>query len=332
MSVPTDDRLKYLRTYPEGPTYAAVTGYYSLIYGTWAPSAPRTTSSPATTPGCSSAGSPTCSPGATRRRRRRPHPGPAVQQAAMAGLGDVTGAVVALDPSTGAVLGMASTPTYDPNQPPATTRRRSARTPSSWRPPSPDLRVNQAIRENYPPGSIFKVIVRPRPGGGLQARPGDPRAGPADAAQQHPHAGELRRQQLQRRRRSAADRRADRLLQHRVRPAGHRAGRGQGPRDRRGLRPGRRGLRHPAPGGRQPRRRHRGRRRAGTDVDRPARRPHDAAAGRHAGRRRRQRRKHHGALSGRSGAGARPRRPRPHRARGVSGARRPPTSPRSSPR
>ena len=41
---------------------------------------------------------------------------PAVQQAAMAGLEGVTGAVVALDPSTGAVLGLASTPTYDPNQ------------------------------------------------------------------------------------------------------------------------------------------------------------------------------------------------------------------------
>ena len=34
----------------------------------------------------------------------------------MAGLQGVTGAVVALDPSTGAILGMASTPTYDPNQ------------------------------------------------------------------------------------------------------------------------------------------------------------------------------------------------------------------------
>ena len=34
----------------------------------------------------------------------------------MAGLQGVTGAVVALDPATGAILGMASTPTYDPNQ------------------------------------------------------------------------------------------------------------------------------------------------------------------------------------------------------------------------
>ena len=32
-SVPTDDKLKYLRRYPGGSTYAPVTGFYSLIYG-----------------------------------------------------------------------------------------------------------------------------------------------------------------------------------------------------------------------------------------------------------------------------------------------------------
>ena len=33
-SVPTDDRFKYLRQYSNGPMYAPVTGYYSLVYGT----------------------------------------------------------------------------------------------------------------------------------------------------------------------------------------------------------------------------------------------------------------------------------------------------------
>ena len=31
-SVKTHDSLKYLRTYPGGPAYAPVTGYYSLVY------------------------------------------------------------------------------------------------------------------------------------------------------------------------------------------------------------------------------------------------------------------------------------------------------------
>ena len=83
---------------------------------------------------------------------------PAVQEAAMAGLEGVTGAVVALDPSTGAILGMASTPTYDPNQlsshDPEAIRAYAASSTPSTRPP-----LNQAISESYPPGSMFKVIV-----------------------------------------------------------------------------------------------------------------------------------------------------------------------------
>ncbi len=32
-SIPTSDQLKFLRTYPSGPRYAPVTGFYSLVYG-----------------------------------------------------------------------------------------------------------------------------------------------------------------------------------------------------------------------------------------------------------------------------------------------------------
>ena len=67
VSVPTDDGLRYLRTYPEGPTYAAVTGYYSLIYGTRGLERAEDDVLSGDDPGCSSAGSPTCSPGATPR-------------------------------------------------------------------------------------------------------------------------------------------------------------------------------------------------------------------------------------------------------------------------
>jgi peptidoglycan glycosyltransferase len=84
---------------------------------------------------------------------------PAVQQAAMAGLEGRVGAVVALDPSTGAVLGLASTPTFDPN-------RLSSHSPQDIRAyaeeldaADPDPRRNQAIGERYAPGSVFKVIV-----------------------------------------------------------------------------------------------------------------------------------------------------------------------------
>ncbi len=159
-SVPTDGRLRYLRQYPQGPLYAAVTGYYSLVYS-------RTGMEQAENDLL--AGS---DPRLLVRRLadlftgRDPAGGdvvltldPAVQEAAMSGLEGVTGAVVALDPSTGAVLGMASTPTYDP-------ARLSSHQPDEIRAywaelneASPDPRLNRAIADNYPPGSLFKVIV-----------------------------------------------------------------------------------------------------------------------------------------------------------------------------
>ncbi len=160
VSVPTDDGLKYLRQYPEGGLYAAVTGYYSLIYNN---------------AGIERAENDVLSGEDPRLFVRRladlftgrdPAGGdvvltldPAVQAAAMAGLEGVTGAVVALDPSTGAVLGMASTPTYDPNllssHDPAAIREYAEQLEAA----EPDPRTNQATREIYPPGSIFKVIV-----------------------------------------------------------------------------------------------------------------------------------------------------------------------------
>jgi penicillin-binding protein A len=160
VSVPTDDGLKYLRTYPEGELYAGVTGYYSLIYNSWAMEKAENDILSGDDPRLF-----------VRRiadlfTGRDPAGGdvvltldPAVQQTAMAGLGGVTGAVVALDPSTGAILGMASTPTYDPNllssHEPAAIRDYAEQLEAA----EPDPRTNQAIRENYPPGSIFKVIV-----------------------------------------------------------------------------------------------------------------------------------------------------------------------------
>jgi penicillin-binding protein A len=159
-SVPTDGRLKYLRQYPQGELYAAVTGYHSLIYN-------NSQLERAENDLLSG------SDGRLALRRladlftgRDPAGGdvvltldPAVQEAAMAGLEGVTGAVVALDPDTGAILAMASTPTYDPtllsSHDPAAIRAYWDELDAAER----DPRLNRAIGDNYPPGSLFKVVV-----------------------------------------------------------------------------------------------------------------------------------------------------------------------------
>ena len=159
-SVATDDRLTYLRQYPQGPLYAPVTGYYSLVYGNVQ---------------LERAANEVLAGTDDRLFVRRladlftgrdPSGGdvvltmdPAVQETAMAGLEGVTGAVVALDPATGAVLGMASTPTYDPNllssHQPAEIRDYAAQLDAM----EIDPRLNRAIDARYSPGSIFKVVV-----------------------------------------------------------------------------------------------------------------------------------------------------------------------------
>ena len=75
----------------------------------------------------------------------------AVQRAAVAGLGERKGAVVALDPRTGQVLAMASWPRYDPNQ---LDERWEELNQNADRP-----LVNRALQGLYPPGSSFKPVV-----------------------------------------------------------------------------------------------------------------------------------------------------------------------------
>jgi penicillin-binding protein A len=163
-STKTDDPLKYQRTYANGPLYAAATGYYSVLFG-------KT--------GLEDAENDVLA-GTDDRLAfdrlgdiltgRDPSGGniqltldPAVQQAAMDGLKGVTGAVVAINPATGAILGLASTPTYDPAQlsshdPAAMRAYYNSIIPADGS-GAPDPRTDQATEERYSPGSVFKLIV-----------------------------------------------------------------------------------------------------------------------------------------------------------------------------
>lgn len=67
------------------------------------------------------------------------------------------GAVVALRPSTGEVLAMASSPGYDPNPIVDSASADSAWSNYTSNPESPLL--NHATQESLPPGSIFKIIT-----------------------------------------------------------------------------------------------------------------------------------------------------------------------------
>ncbi|MFD4786320.1 peptidoglycan D,D-transpeptidase FtsI family protein [Streptomyces sp. NPDC058459] len=86
----------------------------------------------------------------------------AAQKAAYSGLKNQggKGAVVALEPSTGKILALASYPSYDPSSF-AGARDDDA---AAWsklqkKNNSADPMLNRALRETYPPGSTFKVVT-----------------------------------------------------------------------------------------------------------------------------------------------------------------------------
>ncbi len=66
-----------------------------------------------------------------------------------------TGSIVAIEPTTGQILAMVSSPTYDPNE--LVGRQRGQRYNDLLNNPDKPL-INRAISGTYPPGSTFKMI------------------------------------------------------------------------------------------------------------------------------------------------------------------------------
>jgi cell division protein FtsI/penicillin-binding protein 2 len=82
----------------------------------------------------------------------------AAQKAAFEGLGKKKGAVAAIDPQTGKILALASTPSYDPGA----FAGYSGKDEKAWVALEKDKdkpKLNRALREIYPPGSTFKVLT-----------------------------------------------------------------------------------------------------------------------------------------------------------------------------
>ncbi len=165
-SVATDSRFRFLRVYPNPAVYAPITGFYSLRYSS---------------SGLERAEDPLLN-GSDERlfgsrladffTGRDPRGGnavttinPRVQQAGwdamQQGCGGppCKGAVVALDPATGKILAMVSSPSYDPNLLASHDPQVQAQAWQRLRDDPGNPLVNRAISETYPPGSTFKVIT-----------------------------------------------------------------------------------------------------------------------------------------------------------------------------
>ncbi len=165
-SEPTPGRFRFLRVYPDPLVFAPVTGFYSLSYSS---------------SGLERAEDSILNGSDERLFGRRladfftgrdPRGGnvdttikPHVQQAAWdamskgCGGGPCKGAVVALEPSTGRILAMVSSPSYDPNKLASHDVAEQSQAWQSLRDDPNNPMLNRAISETYPPGSTFKVVT-----------------------------------------------------------------------------------------------------------------------------------------------------------------------------
>ncbi len=160
---PAGSEFTYERRYPTGSLFGQVTGYYSFIYGS---DGVEKTYDSVLTGADDKRAFPTDLSGIRQLLSRSNSAQDVIltvsdklQQLARTELAGRDGSVVALDPSTGAILSMYSNPTYDPS---VLSQLSTTRETSSWKrllaapgnPLSPP-----AYRNSWPPGSTFKVIT-----------------------------------------------------------------------------------------------------------------------------------------------------------------------------
>ena len=152
----------YQRVYANGPLYAPVTGYFSPAFASMTGMEKEGNSVlNGDDPSLFSSRIKTLVTGDSQRGGAVELTiKPEIQEAAYDALAGREGAVVALDPSTGAILAMVSSPSYDPSafatrDGNAANEANTALSEDSSRPLD-----NRAIAGNrYPPGSTFKIIT-----------------------------------------------------------------------------------------------------------------------------------------------------------------------------
>lgn len=156
----TQDTLKFIRTYADARQYAAVTGFYSMLYGAT---------------GIEARENDVLAGNDSRffvdrlqqlLAGRKPKGGAVrlslnakAQAAAYKGLRGRTGAVVAIDPQTGAILALASSPSFDPGALSTHDAKAIQVEYDSLNKDADQPLLNRPLAMTLPPGSVFKLVT-----------------------------------------------------------------------------------------------------------------------------------------------------------------------------
>ena len=162
-SVPSDDRYKFQRVYPQPFRYAPVTGWFSYFSQTGVEKSQNAVLSGEDSRLFVTRLVDLLSNSSAKGGSVQLTIDPAAQNAAfdgLAALGEgVQGAVVAIEPSTGKVLAMVSLPTFDPNRLATHDFGAVAERAEALEKRDDQPLLNRAIQTRLPPGSTFKLVT-----------------------------------------------------------------------------------------------------------------------------------------------------------------------------
>jgi peptidoglycan glycosyltransferase len=157
---PKGSRFRYERRYPQGDLYGYITGFYSRIYGRSALEESMNTYLSGEAPELAIS---TFTDLFLGREKRGANVfvtiDPNLQEAARTALGSNEGAVVAMDPATGDILALYSTPGFDPSE---LSSGSDDQMRNAWQrlnddPDEPLLALSH--QELFLPGSSFKIVT-----------------------------------------------------------------------------------------------------------------------------------------------------------------------------
>ncbi|MFM6851942.1 MAG: penicillin-binding transpeptidase domain-containing protein, partial [Terrabacter sp.] len=162
-SVPSDDKYKFQRVYSEPFKYAPVTGYFAFFSQTGVERSQNSVLAGDDSRLFVTRLVDMLSNGDPKGGNVQLTLDAAAQNAAWDGLqalpGDAEGAVVALEPTTGRVLAMASTPTFDPNKLASHDFTAVGDLSKDLNDDPRDPLINRTIGTTLPPGSTFKLVT-----------------------------------------------------------------------------------------------------------------------------------------------------------------------------
>ena len=162
-SVPSNDQYKFQRKYPQPFKYAPLTGYFSYYSQTGIEHSQNEVLSGDDSLLFVNKLVDLVSNNATKGGSVELTINPAAQTAAFNGLtqlgAGVQGAVVAIEPTTGKILALASTPSYDPNQLASHDLSEVSQAYDKLNKDPAQPTVDRAIQTVLPPGSTFKLVT-----------------------------------------------------------------------------------------------------------------------------------------------------------------------------